>query len=68
MLKGFLSSFVRGYGRSLGREAARQTRWLALPVLLLVVVLAVMEFTGNGGQVARMVPSFLSGASRMIGR
>lgn len=43
MLRSILSSFARAYGRGMGRSAARQTAWLAIPILIAVVFLGFTE-------------------------
>ena len=42
MLRSILSSFAHSYGRTLGRTAARRTAWLAIPVLIIVAIMALM--------------------------
>ena len=67
MLHSILSSFARGYGRQMGRHAANSTRWLALPLLLLVLVLGALEL-GGGKLVAPLlgpVPSLLGPSLHM---
>lgn len=49
MFRSILNSFARSYGRQMGRTAARRTNWIAIPMLILVVVLGVLEATGAGG-------------------
>jgi hypothetical protein len=47
MLRSIISSFARAYGRGLGYAAARKTAWLAIPMLILVVVLGLLELSGT---------------------
>lgn len=58
MLQTILRSFARAYGRSLGYSAARRTSWLALPVLVLVLVVGLVEFA-TGGQLSRLAGPLL---------
>lgn len=62
MFKSIMSSFARSYGRQMGRTAARRTAWLAIPMLLVVVVLGILELTGGGlaaGQLGPAIPELL---------
>lgn len=61
MLKAILRSFAWGYGRSMGRKAANATSFIALPILLLVVVLGVMELSGTGFDLRSLLPYFSGG-------
>jgi hypothetical protein len=60
MLKYILRSFAGGYGRTMGRKAAHATGWLAIPLLVLVVVVGLMEIVGPGVGFRELLP-FLSG-------
>lgn len=67
MLKSILTSFARSYGRALGRTAARRTSWLAVPLLIVVVVLGILEVAGGGlsaSALGPLAPTFL----QIIGR
>lgn len=68
MLRSILSSFARSYGRQMGRTAARRTSWLAVPLLLVVVVVGVLEATGNGGMVAHWLGPVQSSVMHLAGR
>jgi hypothetical protein len=46
MFRTILSSFARGYGRSLGRIAARRTAFLAVPLLIVVLAIGYLEISG----------------------
>lgn len=48
MFRGLIGSFVRAYGRQLGRTAARRTSWLAIPVLILVALLGLWQLGQSG--------------------
>lgn len=61
MLKSILKSFAWSYGRQMGRNAARRTSWLALPLLILVVIVGLLELFGGGLGLTRLLP-FLAGA------
>lgn len=56
MIRSILSSFARSFGRTLGRTAARRLSWLAIPLLILVVIIALAEASG-GGQVLSHIPA-----------
>jgi hypothetical protein len=47
MLKSILSSFARSYGRRMGSTAARQTGFLALPILVVVAIICMIELLGG---------------------
>jgi len=59
MFRSILSSFARSYGRQLGRTAARRTAWLAIPILMVVGVLGVLEMTGNARILGPMYPTLM---------
>jgi hypothetical protein len=61
MLKAILRSFAYGYGRTMGRKAANATGWLAIPMLILVAVLSLMELMGAGVGLRGLLP-YLGGA------
>lgn len=46
MLRSILSAFARSFGRSLGYTAARRVGWLAIPVLIIVAILGMLEISG----------------------
>jgi hypothetical protein len=58
MLKAILSSFARGYGFSMGRHAARATKWLAIPLLLGVVLLGILELVGGVSVIGPLLGPF----------
>jgi hypothetical protein len=68
MLRSILSSFARSYGHQMGRTAARRTRWLAIPLLLLVVTVGVLEATGSGGMVMHWLGPVQTSVMHLIGR
>ena len=51
MLRSILNAFAHSYGRTMGRHAANRTRWLAIPMLILVIFIGLAE--------ARVVPDVL---------
>lgn len=53
MLRSILASFARSFGRGLGYTAARRLGWLALPLLLVVGILGLLELL-SGGQLSRL--------------
>lgn len=53
MLRLILSAFARSYGRAMGRRAARVTGWLAIPLLIAVGLLGLIELL-SGGELSRL--------------
>jgi hypothetical protein len=68
MLRSILTSFARSYGRQMGRTAARRTSWLAIPLLVVVVVVGVLESTGNGGMVMHWLGPVQASVMHLVGR
>lgn len=58
-LPSLLSAFARAYMRQLGRTAARRTSWLAIPVLILVALLALWQMGQHGVNLAHVVGPLL---------
>lgn len=53
MLRSILSSFARSFGRGLGYRAARSLSWLAIPLVIIVVIVGVIELL-SGGELSRL--------------
>jgi hypothetical protein len=53
MFRSLLSSFARSFGRQLGRTAAYRLRWLAIPLLIVVCLLGLLDLA-SGGELSRV--------------